>query len=226
MAQKTYYQLKYLDEHLKVGDTLLIHGIDYKVCSSGSTHNYFLDNPKGVNCEVFTKVFDLTEGEKYSWAKRFNSTGLGNFPEFKDIKDLEKFVIDIFERPEYKVGDYVTILERKHSPSAYPASFVDDMASQCGKTFQIESVRAELTDLDCAELHNGEPNLYSLKGMIYSWHPSMFRRATEEEIIRIYVETTKSLAVENLLAVKTPSDIQDSELRLPKNTNKTPHINL
>lgn len=226
MAQKTYYQLKYENKHLEMGDKVLIHGVSYKLCNSGSTHNYFLDNPEGENCEVFTKVFDLTVDEKYSWAKRFNSTGLGSFPEFKDIRDLERFVIDIFERPEYKVGDYVTILERKHSPNAYPASFVDDMASQCGKTFQIEHIRVESTPIeDSATLHNGEPNLYSLKGITYSWHPSMFRRATEEEV-RVYKGITKSLEVKNFKVLETPSDIQDSELRLPKNTNKTPHINL
>ena len=225
MAQKTYYQLKYENKHLELRDDILIHGINYTVCNSGSTHNYFLDNCAGENCEVFTKVFDLTVDEKYSWAKRFNSTGIGSFPEFKDIRDLERFVIDIFERPEYKVGDYVTILERKHNPQDYPASFVDDMATQCGKTFQIEHIHIETTPIETtAELHNGEPNLYYLKGIAYSWHPSMFRKATEEEI-RIYKGITKSLAIEEFKIITT-SDNQDSELRLPKNINKTPHINL
>ncbi len=226
MAQKTYYQLKYENKHLEIGDKILIHGVNYKLCNSDSTHSYFLDNCAGENSEVFTRVFDLTVDEKYSWAKRFNSTGIGSFPEFKDIRDLEKFVIDIFERPEYKVGDYVTILERKHSPTAYPASFINEMASKCGKTFQIEYIHTENTPLeDSATLHNGEPNLYSLKGVTYTWHPSMFRKATEEEI-RVYKGITKSLTAESPLTVETHSNTQDSELRLPKNINKTPHINL
>ena len=223
MAQKTYYQLKYENKHLEMGDKILIHGINYKLCNSGSTHNYFLDNCAGENCEVFNN-FDLTVDEKYTWAKRFNSTGLGSFPEFKDIRDLEKFVIDIFERPEYKVGDYVTILERKHSPNDYPASFVNDMTTLCGKTFKIESVKLADWNTEDYKLCNGEPHIYELDGACYSWHPSMFRKATEEEI-RIHKGITKSLTVEEFRIIKT-SNTQDSELRLPKNINKTPHINL
>lgn len=231
MAQKTYYQLKYENRHLERGDKILLHGINYEVYNCGSMHYLrAVDKQNSENGIVFTDVFGLNKAQKIEWAKKFGSTGEGFFPEFKDIRDLEKFVIDIFEKPEYKVGDYVTILERKHSQDAYPASFVDDMASQCGKTFQIERVQAEATSMEThATLHNGEPNMYTLKGMGYLWHPSMFRKATEEEI-RIYKGITKSLEAEEFtekeFKIITSSDLQDSELRLPKNTNKTPHINL
>ena len=224
MARKTYYQLKYENKHLELGDTILIHGIDYTLCASSSTHSYYLDNNTGENCDVFNKVFGLTVDEKYTWAKRFNSTGFGSFPEFNDIKDLERFVISIFERPEYKIGDYVTILERKHNSNDYPASFVDDMTTLCGKTFRIESVRLADWNTEDYKLCNGEPHIYELSGARYNWHPSMFRKATEKEI-RVYKGITKSLAVEEFKIITT-SDNQDSELRLPKNTNKTLHINL
>ena len=122
--ERKYSTLK-VGSPLASGDTLLLHGIHYTVEGYGT--RFFLSNKDGWdNSEVFRKL--SREKDKYAWAAQFGSTCSGDFPEFKDLASLTKFVIAIYEKPEFKAGDYVTINERDGLASDYPASFVDDMA--------------------------------------------------------------------------------------------------
>lgn len=233
---------------LAVGDTLLLHGYQHDV-RKGSAETYWLNNFSLFNCAVFEK-FDR---DRYDWAKEFGSTCSGDFPEFRSLQELTKFVVSIYEEPEFKEGDYVTINERELPASDYPISFVYDMAKLSGKTFLVYS----FSNTEAGEerkAYNGDPHWYYLETSSYgvwTWHSSMFRKATEEEILAAQGakgdvgakfgsgSSSDSIAVDTDGASK-PTSIReeikswekilggstDCTLRLPKNTNKTPHINL
>ena len=245
---RTYSDLK-RGGVLAVGDTLLLHGYQHDVRESG-TVNYWLNN----SCYANSAVFEKFDRNRYDWAKTFGSTCNGDFPEFRSLQELTKFVVSIYEEPEFKKGDYVTINERYLLASDYPASFVDDMAKLSGKTFLVtDSCITESADFG-RKAYNGDPHWYYLETPHYgnwSWHSSMFRKATEEEILAVQGakgdvkvkcdsdSSGYSIAVDtgtqkhesiSLEEVKRWEEIlggtTDCALRLPKNTNKTPHINL
>jgi len=233
---------------LAVGDTLLLHGYQHEVQEIVVSGTYFLNNPCYGNATVFEK-FDK---DRYDWAKRFGSTCSGMFPEFRSLQELTKFVISIYEEPEFKKGDYVTINERHFLASDYPASFVDDMAKLSGKTFPVTGFCTTVANEE-RKAYNGDPHWYYLETSsygIWTWHSSMFRKATEEEILAAQgakgdarAKCDSGSSVTSITAdsgtqrykvhieeIKTMEEIlkgtTDCELRLPKNTNKTPHINL
>lgn len=232
---------------LAVGDTLLLHGHYHDVRQTEGT--YYLNNDCCANYAVFEK-FDK---DRYDWAKEFGSTCSGDFPEFRSLQELTKFVISIYEEPEFKKGDYVTINERYLTASDYPASFVDDMVKLSGKTFLVNGFSTTVA-AEGRKAYNGDPHWYYLETPRYgcfTWHSSMFRKATEEEILaaqgakgdaRVTCDSGSardSIAVDTNGAskhtsireeIKSREEIlggnTDCTLRLPKNTNKTPHINL
>ena len=243
--ERKYSTLK-VGSPLASGDTLLLHGIHYTVEGYGT--RFFLSNKDGWdNSEVFRKL--SREKDKYAWAAQFGSTCSGDFPEFKDLASLTKFVIAIYEKPEFKAGDYVTINERDGLASDYPASFVDDMAGYSGKTFLVTDLSVTESG-DDRKFFNGDPHWYYLKtpSGYWTWHSSMFRKATEEEILAVKgvkgdsgakcdrgsTGITGSGAPQLIVKSfeefkemgKTLDSMTDCTLRLPKNTTKTFHINL
>ena len=246
---RTYSELKRVGV-LANGDELLLHGYKYRVDQVGTGH-YYLHNCDGYNNAA---VFDKLGRDKCAWAKTFGSTCEGDFPEFKSLQELTSFVVSIYEEPEFNAGDYVTINEREHPAFDYPASFVDDMAKYSGKTFPID----DLCVTDSAEgrkLSNGDPHWYYLKtpSGAWTWHSSMFRKATAEEVLVAQGvkgdvgakcdcgsssdsitgdDGTPKLKAKYLEEIKTFSVEEilggntDCTLRLPKNTDKVHHINL
>lgn len=245
---RTYSDLK-RGGVLAVGDTLLLHGYQHEVREIVVSGTYYLSNDCCANYAVFEK-FDK---DRYDWAKEFGSTCSGMFPEFRSLQELTKFVISIYEEPEFKKGDYVTINERELPASDYPASFVDDMAKLSGKTFLVHNSYTTVED-ERRRAYNGDPHWYYLETPRYgcfTWHSSMFRKATQEEILAAQGakgdvgakfcsgSSSDSIAVDTDGASKPTSIREESKsweeilgcstdctLRLPKNTNKTPHINL
>lgn len=243
---RTYSDLK-RGGVLAVGDTLLLHGHYHDVRQIGGI--YYLNNDCCANYAVFEK-FDK---DRYDWAKEFGSTYSGDFPEFRSLQELTKFVISIYEEPEFKKGDYVTINERYLTATDYPASFVDDMVKLSGKTFLVHDSCTTVADEE-RKAYNGDPHWYYLETPRYgcfTWHSSMFRKATQEEILAaqgakgdvgakcdscssrysIAVDTgAPKLQSKYFEEIKSWEEIlggnTDCTLRLPKNTNKTPHINL
>lgn len=232
---------------LATGDTLLLHGIPYNVEIYDGTR-FFLNNNKGYNGEVFTKL----GRDRYKWAKEFGSTCSGDFPEFTDLVSLTKFVIAIYEESEFNKGDYVTIIAREGVASNYPASYVDDMANYVGKTFVIKDL-CVTESADDRKYSNGDPHWYYLEtpSGAWTWHSSMFRKATAEEVLvaqgvkgdvgakcdcgsscdSITGDTgTPKLKAKYLEEVKSFEETlrsnTDYTLRLPKNTDKVHHINL
>jgi hypothetical protein len=244
---RTYSDLK-RGGVLAVGDTLLLHGYEHDV-RKGSAETYWLNNSSLANCAVFEK-FDK---DKYDWARKFGSTCSGDFPEFRSLQELTKFVISIYEEPEFKKGDYVTINERELTATDYPASFVDDMVKLSGKTFLVDGFSITEADEE-RKAYNGDPHWYYLRTPsygIWTWHSSMFRKATREEILAsqgakgdfgakcdsgsasdsITVDADDASKLTSIREeIKSWEEIlggnTDCALRLPKNTNKTPHINL
>lgn len=233
---------------LKIGEELILHGIKYKVDGYGGTRFFLCATESWDNGAVFKKFSQ----DKYDWARKYRSTGSGDFPEFTNLNSLTKFVISIYEEPEFKEGDYVTIIEREGVASDYPASYVDDMVNYVGKTFVVKDLC--LTEsADDRKYFNGDPHWYYLETPSgnWIWHSSMFREATAEEVLvaqgakgdvgvkcdcgsssdSITGDTgTPKLKSKYLEEIKSLEeflgDNTDCALRLPKNTDKVHHINL
>lgn len=165
---------------LEEGDELIIHGIKYRVYYTSS--RCCLENKEYSysNAKVF-QVLHITKEEKYAWARQFNSTECGDFPEFTNLKDLTDFTKDILEKSPYKEGDIVSIhkLESDEKESDYPWSFVSEMSRRYGgKQAKIKQITVDT--FPCDRMHyNGDPHKYILEEMNgttipYTWHSSMF----------------------------------------------------
>ena len=244
---KTYSALKRGDV-LASGDELLLHGYIHRVDKTGVGELYYLHNCDGYNNSL---VFNKFDRDKYAWAKTFGSTCEGDFPEFRSLQELTNFVISIYEEPEFNKGDYVTIIEREGAAQDYPASYVDDMVKYVGKTFPINNLC--VTELaDDKKFSNGDPHWYYLENQwAWTWHSSMFRKATVEEVLVAQgvkgdvgakcdcgsssdsitgdagTPKLKAIYLEELKEIKESlGGNTDCTLRLPKNTDKGHHINL
>lgn len=166
---------------LKSGDTLLIHGVSYRVSDSGY---YLHETKRGDNSKVFD-VLHVTQQEKIEWAEKFGSRGVGIFPEIPTLAGLTAFVKEIYERSPYKVGDIVRIKKLGESDHTedYPYSFTRSMSKDYeGKLLKIFMIEKSILFED-RRYHGGDPHQYSLcnietgENSYWSWHSSMFERA-------------------------------------------------
>lgn len=172
---------------LQVKDTLLIHGVSYKVCYSETGTYYLRETERGDNSEVFD-VLHVTQEEKIKWAKGFGSRGNGIFPEVPTLERLTAFTKEIYEKCPYKVGDIVRVkeLEESDCPENYPFSFTEGMSKEYGgkllKIFAIE----KSTLFEDRRYHNGDPHEYYLckigtgENTYWNWHSSMFEKEKSE----------------------------------------------
>lgn len=265
----TYEQLKsgYI---LKAGDALVLHGIKYDVRALSGVYHLSCSHRK--NSHVFD-ILGMGAEERKTFVKKFNpiyyAEAQGPFPEFNDLKSLTNLVIALYEVPEYKEGDWVTVLSRNESGNHSPVCYADWMTKYERKTFKVRSNYLRSTTNTCNGIDNGDPHVYEFVGPYCYWTSQMIRKATEEEIpkakgdikdcddypikeqlmtsghIGILSEETAqkfiSQADDMLKSLQrryvdfgripmyaplwkgTPSD---TEIRLPKNENSTPHIKL
>lgn len=165
---------------LEKGDEIILHGVEYRVYQS--TTRCFLENKQSAcnNSKVF-QILQKTSEEKYAWARQFNSTGCGDFPEFNNMQDLTDFTKDILEKSPYKEGDIVVVhkLRSDEEETDYPWSFVCEMSNiYGGKQAKIRQITVDT--FPCSKKHyNGDPHKYILEDMDgvtipYTWHSSMF----------------------------------------------------
>lgn len=171
----TYQELKE-GRTLVEGDKLILHGLEY--CVDRTYSGFFLAKIGGGNDAVFKK---LGRDDKDVWAKKFGTVkGMGIFPQFENLPDLTKFVIDIYETPEFKSGDWITIspLDGDYEPVVATAT----MRESKGMTFQVKSVdnRCDTPQHDGND--SGDPHAYTLDGITFYWTSQMIRKATDDEI--------------------------------------------
>lgn len=174
----TYAQLKngYV---LQKGDKLVLHGLDYEVKFSYSDANY-LCYIRGTNSRVFD-VLGMGAVERKNFIKRFNPVRFddarGAFPEFSDLKALTDLVIALYEVPEYKEGDWVTILP-KESDGYTPIIYAYKMEGCAGNTYQIKCCNSSRETPTYNGIDSGDPHSYNLFGVGYYWTTQMIRKAT------------------------------------------------
>ena len=165
---------------LQVGDTLIIHGVSYKVCDDG-IGAYYLHETNGNNARVF-EVLHITQQEKIKWAERFGSRGIGIFPEFPTLKDLTAFTKEVYEKSPYKVGDIVRVkkLAESESTQDYPFSFTRSMSERYGGILMKILIISKSTLFEDCRYHRGDPHQYQLCDLetgvnsSWNWHSSMF----------------------------------------------------
>jgi len=179
----TYFDLKE-DYILEKNDELLIHGIKHLV----HQHVGFYLRADNVfnNAKIFD-LFGLSCEEKNDWANKFGALTNGRepkaFPEMPTLEALTKFVIDIYERSPYKVGDEVRIVKCEADSNKYPAGFTSGMREMSGKIYKIKSSRlCKDGSIASRAKYNGDPHWYKLQENIFTWSSAHFTRATEEEI--------------------------------------------
>lgn len=197
---------------LNINDTLLIHGVSYIVDKNESRANaFYLKNQNFDDChrnnEVFVKL-GMSDYEVKKWAENFNSTGNGIFPEFECASDLTKFVIDIYKKSRYNVGDSVRIISREGDGDDYPFYYADEMSAMAGQVFQIKRIEiADYSDVDTEKYH-GDPHKYFLnESQSWQWHSSMF---------------TKDVSVQSTIEQPCPKKSDKSEISITlKHTTKT-----
>lgn len=172
---------------LQLKDTLIIHGVPYKVIDSEGAYYLQETNHEG-NSKVF-EVLHVDTQETIKWAEKFGYTGTGIFPEIPTLEKLTAFVKEIYERSPYKVGDIVRVkkLEESDYPDNYPFSFTRSMSKDYGgklmKIFEID----KSTLFEDRRYHNGDPHQYSLcnigtgENSYWNWHSSMFEKAETQE---------------------------------------------
>lgn len=155
---------------LKEGDTLCLHGVEYKVAPHGGT--YFLDNRgRGFNDEVF-KVLDIKNKVEFCEKVLGIKTYGGDFPETKTLSDLTTVVKVLYERSPYKVGDKVKLKDDVHDcPWVVPA-----MEKDAGKVVTIDSI----TLTHFSENLNGDPHQYRFKEIVYTWSPQTIDHKVED----------------------------------------------
>lgn len=176
----TYEQLKrgYV---LQKGDKLVLHGLNYEVKNSGGS---YLSNLEGTNSRVFD-ILGMGAEERKNFVKKFNPVNYGEaqgaFPEFSDLRTLTDLVIALYEVPEYKIGDWVTVLPRA-SDSYEPIVYADEMVGYAGNTYQVKSYNSRNETPTCNGADSGDPYSYNLDGVGFYWTSQMIRKATEEEI--------------------------------------------
>lgn len=225
---------------LQRGDKLVLHGLVYEVTDGTSDSNYLFYS-KGRNSYVFD-VLGMGAEEREDFVKRFNPVRFGDaqgaFPEFNDLKTLTDLTIALYEVPEYKEGDWVTILPRKESTDYHPIWYAEAMTGFAGKTYRIERCNIRSETQTCGGVDSGDPHSYDLDGADYHWTSQMIRKATEEEILNANGETSECLSpiteeeVKKIAAKmeeirKSINDASlDTEIRLPNNEEEIPHIKL
>lgn len=96
MKEVTYTDLKE-GKVLSPGNILSIYGVTYSVKLNIIKNRYYLSNSEVDNAAIFNKIGRASD--KYNWARKFDSSvpNEGMFPEFKNLENLTKFVLDIFE---------------------------------------------------------------------------------------------------------------------------------
>lgn len=186
----TYSMLKDDGYILKEDDELLIHGIKYKVHPK-----CFLYAPYTYNDRVFA-VLGMSGDEVKELALKYGLAAIGDFPCMKSMEALSKFVIAIYEKSPYKVGDTVRVKERQGDGGDYPFYFTRDMAELAGKLCKItEIVINNHKGYESRSMYNGSIHAYILDGVeSFCWHESMFERVdkVEEEPVKP-CESIKSL---------------------------------
>lgn len=237
----TYEQLKngYI---LQKGDKLILHRLDYEVCFSG---DYYLSCTTKSNSYVFD-ILGMEAKEREDFTRRFNPVRFGEaqgaFPEFNDLKTLTELVIALYEVPEYKIGDWVTILPRDESKDYSPVCYANGMTEYVGKTYKVKRCNIRAETQSCGGVDNGDPHSYDLDGIEYHWTSQMIRKATEEEIRKVDRETSECFNPISEEEVKKIADkmeeirksihpvpnntSSDTEIRLPNNEEEIPHIKL
>jgi len=233
----TYEQLKngYI---LQLGDRLILHRLDYEVNFSG---DYYIYCNEHSNSHVFD-ILGMGAKERENFTRRFNpirfGEALGAFPEFNDTKTLTEIVIALYEVPEYKAGDLVTILPRDESKDYSPIWYADEMTKYVGKTYRIKRYNIREETQSCGGVDNGDPHSYDLDKIGYHWTSQMIRKATEEEIkdsdylissemvncAKPYRPIRNTIQLEDTTRQNNVSS--DTEIRLPNNEDEIPHIKL
>lgn len=226
----TYEQLKngYV---LQGEDKLVLHGLEYKVVSSTITsYLYYIG---GTNSRVFD-VLGMGAEERKNFIKGFNPVNYadaqGAFPEFNDFKTLTDLVIALYEVPEYKVGDWVTVLPR--TGTYYPIIYADKMVEYAGNTYQVKYCNLHSSAPTHDGIDSGDPHSYNLSEIVFYWTTHMLRRATDEEIRKAkgeikdcnYPKSPEPMASGYLKPLS--EEPTDTEIRLPNNEEDTPHIKL
>ena len=172
----TYSDLK-KGKCLQEEDKLLIHGHNYIVKENPISHRYYLDRELGGANNVIFNEYGLTGAEKIEWARKYDpSCNGGQFPEIAKLQDLTNFVIAIYEKSPYKIGDKVKIKKREGQSFDYPFGFTDMMCSQEGKTGEITAIEISPapSDMELIKYYNGDPHIYKINGECWLWHSSMF----------------------------------------------------
>lgn len=233
----TYEQLKngYI---LQKGDKLILHRLDYEV---NFNDNYYLHCTEHSNSHVFD-ILGMGAKEREDFTRRFNpvsyGSALGAFPEFSDLKTLTEIVIALYEVPEYKEGDWVTILPRDESKNYSPIWYADGMTKYVGKTCKVKRCNIRKETQSCGGVDNGDPHSYALDEVEYYWTSQMIRKATEEEIKDSdYLISSEMVSCGNLYrpirntikledTTRQNNVSSDTEIRLPNNEEEIPHIKL
>lgn len=248
-------------------DKLCIHGIEYRV-KNDLGPLFYLENASYSGNDKIFGVLGIKD--KYGYAELFGSRREddGDFPFFRNLTDLTKCVISLYEEPEFKVGDLVYVLPRfslEHTPVIY----CDEMTRYSGSVHAVKHILSRSETMFCDGKDNGDPHSYSLDCCGYYWTTHMIRKATEEEIrdaksgqvksleesdsgsgilkisqdtadrlkkeINDFTTKLKSCGPAMLYTPNTPDPIypswwedtpSDTEVRLPKNEDSTPHIKL
>lgn len=265
----TYEQLKsgYI---LQLRDSLVLHGLDYRVELQPAT--YYLCCHNRANSRVFDTL-GMGAEERKTFVKKFSpiryAEAQGAFPEFSNLKALTNLVIALYEEPEYKVGDWVTVLPRSEFYDYDPVCYAEEMTKYEGKTYKVTGCSLRGATNTYNGVDTGDPHAYQLNEIGYFWASSMIRKATEEEIDKvkgkvkdsdcypikaqkITSERIGALSGETARKLKSQMDnmleslhcqpvdfwkipmyapvckdtAENTEIRLPKNEEETPHIKL
>ena len=179
----TYWDIR--DGHiLDRNETLCLHGIDYRVvcpCVAG----YALEtSPWHVhNDAVFVK---LGIKDKLTFASMYGNALTSDFPVMNSFTSLTRLVKALYEKPEYEEGEWVTIVPcNEKLRGSYPFGYSCDMERYVGETYQIKRVELITLTISGAQWV-GDPHSYHLDTPVgYTWHSSMFRKATDVEIAMV-----------------------------------------
>ena len=154
---------------LHQGDTLCLHGVEYKVETHGGI--YFLDNQsRGYNDKVF-QVLDINKVDFCEKIIGVETYG-GDFPEVKTLSDLTTLVKALYERSPYKVGDKVKLKDDIHGCPWV----VGSMEKDAGKIVTIEDITLRLH----SESLNGDPHSYRFKEIVCTWSPQTIDHKVED----------------------------------------------
>lgn len=177
----TYWDL--ISGHiLKKGDKILIHGllgyvygyVDY--CEGSRSKGYFIEFPGINNGEIFSYL-NIPKEDKYDFCPE-GCNGVGGFPEYDSLENLQKCLIKLYETPFLKVGDTVKVRHREMEGIHYPYCFDLPMADLEGQEFKVVRIEKETSNAYFNRpLFNGDIQRYYLDGEArgWTWHRSMLQ---------------------------------------------------